>query len=264
MSYDPKRMPMRELERLSGFPRATILFYIKEGLLPEPEKTAPNMAYYDLSYVARLELINRLKERHNLPLKQIKKLLLAPRHGLGFGLMLEVRDRIFHRLATSSTQPPVTWSQLLNQTGLDEEMLQQLADMNLVFPQAQPEGGVGEKLYHSDNVVICRLLKKVIELGIPMNVIGGMARLLVQMADGEVNAFIQYVSHPMIERGECAEEIGNTILESLELSYSLAALLHLHSLYRAIDAVQGRDRIDKRLRTTNVQKSVNEEGAALA
>jgi DNA-binding transcriptional MerR regulator len=57
---ESKRIPMRELEKLTNFTRATINFYIREGLLPFPQKSARNMAYYDDEFVQKLEKIRLL------------------------------------------------------------------------------------------------------------------------------------------------------------------------------------------------------------
>ena len=43
------RMRMRDLERATGVGRETIRFYIREGLLPEPERPGRNVAWYDAS-----------------------------------------------------------------------------------------------------------------------------------------------------------------------------------------------------------------------
>ena len=45
---------MNELTGATGVPKSTILYYIAQGLLPEPRKTSPNMAYYDPACVERL------------------------------------------------------------------------------------------------------------------------------------------------------------------------------------------------------------------
>ena len=38
-------LKMKELMEATGVTKATILHYVKEGLLPEPVKTGRNMAY---------------------------------------------------------------------------------------------------------------------------------------------------------------------------------------------------------------------------
>ncbi|NOZ50808.1 MAG: MerR family transcriptional regulator [Chloroflexi bacterium] len=232
MAHDPGHIPMRELERLTGFPRATILYYIKEGLLPQPQKTARNMAYYDCRFVDGLKLIRQLKEQHNLSLQQIKQVLQKKTGGVGISLLLDVRDRIFRQVATTSDQPPVTWKELLAETGLDEETLQQLAAVNIVFPQPQPEASDREHLYHYDNVVIGRLFKRFIELGIPLEALTPMAESLARVSEIEVGAFFGHVSQPMFLRGESPDEIWTAIQTSVDLAHSLVSLLHLRTLYR--------------------------------
>ena len=49
-----KRLKMRDLERATGVGREAIRYYIREGLLPEPERTARNVAWYDESFVVPL------------------------------------------------------------------------------------------------------------------------------------------------------------------------------------------------------------------
>ncbi len=70
-------MRMRDLEKASGVGRETIRFYIREGLLPEPDKTSRNSARYSDEHVARLKAIKRLQEERFLPLAVIRELLEA-------------------------------------------------------------------------------------------------------------------------------------------------------------------------------------------
>jgi DNA-binding transcriptional MerR regulator len=68
-------MRMRELEQRTGVSRETVRFYIREGLLPEPERRGRTSARYDDSHVARLKAIKRLQDERHLPLGVIKALL---------------------------------------------------------------------------------------------------------------------------------------------------------------------------------------------
>jgi DNA-binding transcriptional MerR regulator len=67
-------MRMRDLESASGVSRETIRFYIREGLLPEPVRTARNSATYTDEHLARLLTIRRLKDERFLPLSVIRSL----------------------------------------------------------------------------------------------------------------------------------------------------------------------------------------------
>jgi DNA-binding transcriptional MerR regulator len=67
---------MAVLAKRSGVPAATIKHYIREGLLPAPEKrTSRNMAYYDAALVPRITTIKELQRTRFLPLKVIKEIL---------------------------------------------------------------------------------------------------------------------------------------------------------------------------------------------
>jgi DNA-binding transcriptional MerR regulator len=67
-----KRLKMKDLERATGVGREAIRFYIREGLLPEPERPERNVAWYDASFVERILLIKRLQSERFLPLTVIK------------------------------------------------------------------------------------------------------------------------------------------------------------------------------------------------
>ena len=52
---------MKELVQATGLPKSTILHYLNQGLLSQPVKTSPNMAYYDPSCVQRVAMIKEMQ-----------------------------------------------------------------------------------------------------------------------------------------------------------------------------------------------------------
>jgi DNA-binding transcriptional MerR regulator len=70
-----RRLKMKDLERATGVGREAIRFYIREGLVPEPERPARNVAWYDESFVERILLIKKLQSERFLPLSVIKSVL---------------------------------------------------------------------------------------------------------------------------------------------------------------------------------------------
>jgi DNA-binding transcriptional MerR regulator len=70
-----RRLKMRDLERATGVGRESIRFYIREGLLPEPERPGRNVAWYDESFVERIRLIKELQKKRYLPLQVIKAIV---------------------------------------------------------------------------------------------------------------------------------------------------------------------------------------------
>ena len=69
---------MKELEARTGVNREAIRFYIREGLLPEPDKPRRNVAHYSDVHVERTKLIKKLQDTHYLPLKMVKSVLNSP------------------------------------------------------------------------------------------------------------------------------------------------------------------------------------------
>jgi len=67
-----RRLKMKDLERATGVGRESIRFYIREGLLPEPERPGRNVAWYDESFIERIRLIKELQQKRYLPLQVIK------------------------------------------------------------------------------------------------------------------------------------------------------------------------------------------------
>ena len=125
-------MRMRELEKRTGVGRETIRYYIREGLLPEPDRASRNSASYSDDHVARLKAIKRLQDERFLPLSVIKTLLdsddgdrwLAPQAFPQLDSML--RARLDHDAA----RVPV--AMVLDQLGHGRDDLAKLTALNMV------------------------------------------------------------------------------------------------------------------------------------
>ncbi len=68
-------LKMSDLSKESGFSKSTILYYVKEGLLPKPKKPKPNLHLYDESSIAILEFIRYLQEHLNYSIAEIKSII---------------------------------------------------------------------------------------------------------------------------------------------------------------------------------------------
>lgn len=58
------KMKISELEEISGVPRSTIHYYIREGLVHRPDKTGRTMGYYDESHINRLKEIKNIQRNY--------------------------------------------------------------------------------------------------------------------------------------------------------------------------------------------------------
>ena len=131
---------MRDLEARTGVGRETIRFYLKEGLLPEPERPKRNVALYSQAHVDRLLTIKRLQEEKFLPLNVIKALLDHDHAQANLnieafaGLQADV-DRHFSPLPGLIPAREVTEA-----AGLDETEIEAMAATGLVRPVSDAEG----------------------------------------------------------------------------------------------------------------------------
>lgn len=71
----PKHMKISELSAHAKIPVTTIRYYLRQGLLPPPLKTAKTMAYYTPDHLKRLGEIQRMKEEKHISLEAIKEIL---------------------------------------------------------------------------------------------------------------------------------------------------------------------------------------------
>ena len=68
---------MSELVKRSGVSKSTILYYIKEGLLPQPQKPKPNLHLYDEDMVERIHLISYLQKQFDASITEIKSIMAS-------------------------------------------------------------------------------------------------------------------------------------------------------------------------------------------
>ena len=140
-----KRMKMQDLERTTGVGRETIRFYIREGLLPQPERPGRNVAWYDESFVERIALIKELQQKRFLPLQIIKAIVgndaEPPRDEVK--ALLELDGKLFPAVGGGSEMPPERLSAVARRTGVKaSEVRQRLfnEDLTAVYHLALGEG----------------------------------------------------------------------------------------------------------------------------
>jgi DNA-binding transcriptional MerR regulator len=134
---DKKKQPsrpglrMKELVEATGVAKSTILHYLNRGLLPEPQKTSPNMAYYDPACVGRIQYIQHLQRRHRLSLSEIKQMLAQKGQNLDFSIFSELDTIIFGQMRDTRL---LNASDFCATTGLNREQLKDLLTAKLLLP----------------------------------------------------------------------------------------------------------------------------------
>jgi DNA-binding transcriptional MerR regulator len=66
---------MAELTKLSNTSKSTILYYVKEGLLPQPQKPKPNVHLYDDCAVSIIRFIKYMQESLHYSITEIKSII---------------------------------------------------------------------------------------------------------------------------------------------------------------------------------------------
>lgn len=129
------RMKMKELEARTGVSRETIRYYIREGLLSEPEKPKPNVALYDEKHVERVALIKKLQQERFLPLGIIKDMLAGDGAALEaekLPSLLGLEFLLSARFGEGGSRQPVTLSRVIERTGASLKDLEELDQAGLI------------------------------------------------------------------------------------------------------------------------------------
>jgi len=124
-------LKMKDLVNATGVPKATILHYLREGLLPEPVKTSTNMAYYDQLSVARIRLIRQLQRHHRLKLSEIRRVLAESIDEEELSMRASLNELIFGPL---QTEGDLDLPAFCEATGLSREQVQQFLRAKLLLP----------------------------------------------------------------------------------------------------------------------------------
>ncbi|GAB3377435.1 MerR family transcriptional regulator [Spongiibacter taiwanensis] len=72
-------MKMRELEERTGVGRKMIQYYLRNNMLPQPERPKPNVAIYGEQHVNAINSIRRLQTEDRMRIDEIKQLLNGDR-----------------------------------------------------------------------------------------------------------------------------------------------------------------------------------------
>lgn len=172
----PAGLKMNELASATGVPKSTILYYLSQGLLPEPRKTSRNMAYYDPGCVERIKLIQQMQERHRLTLSEIKRGLDDTERGADRGVYLELNEEVFgsfnpRRLLDAKT--------FCRETGLSAGQLEELLQARLLLP-------LGEGRFDVDDVGMGRMYLDAFNFGIRPDDLSYYAELGEKIVDHEM------------------------------------------------------------------------------
>ena len=227
-------LKVAEVARRTGVTTATVNFYVAQGLLPRPTKTSRNMAYYSDAHVHRLQLIQRLKQRH-LPLSVIKAMLAGQASPDTVHAFLDVR-------LDAPETGAVAEAALLRHAQLSRHEMRALQSMGLVRPLAARRG---PRRYAAEDAALVNCLGALRRLGMTpergfgLDLLTLYADTLETLARKEIQVTLRRVLRHM-----SPEEMSRTAPELLTRTNELIAILHRKILQRLL--AEFRNELDAR------------------
>lgn len=166
---------MKDLMAATGLPKSAILHYLAQGLLPEPEKTGPNMAYYDPSCIERIKFIKDMQAKYSFPLSKIKMLLDSKDQGKDIAPLVDLSRVIF----AGDDTPSMDEKTFCSATGLNRKQVRELMDNGLLLP-------IEKSLFNQSDVEVGRFYASGFGRGLELADILFYSRLAKQLVDGEM------------------------------------------------------------------------------
>ena len=128
-------MKMRELEAKTGVNRETIRVYFREGLLPEPNRPARNVADYGEDHARAITAVRKLQRESGMTVPQIKAMLNGerPDRALGASVFPHLEELVSSRVGVK--QGLVALTALAEQTPkapIDAKALDRIGIIDLI------------------------------------------------------------------------------------------------------------------------------------
>ena len=175
---------MKELAEATGLPKSAILHYVAQGLLPEPVRTGPNMAYYDPACIERIKFIKTMQSRYAFPLGKIKTLLARQDDGKDAASLIELSETIFG----SADGTPLDEAAFRDATGLSVIQIEALIENGLLLP-------LEEGQYNEQDVTIGKIYAQGLALGIAATDMAFYAVAAKQIVDEEMRLRARFTAH---------------------------------------------------------------------
>lgn len=224
-------LKMKDLEAASGINRETIRFYIREGLLPEPQRPKRNVANYGEEHVVRLRLIRRLQTERFLPLNVIKTIIqtaemLPETPGEAF---IGIENKVFPLLTDSGLSGARTLAQASNESGVPEHRIRELVDIGFLCIGYVDE----EATLNSRNNAILRLWKELQMVGFTSE--AGFTNEHWQAYSIEVNAIVEREAELFAEtvlQTAALEDASSMAARGIQIVNEIIPLMRLEALVR--------------------------------
>ncbi|MBN2135356.1 MAG: MerR family transcriptional regulator [Acidobacteria bacterium] len=202
---EKKQYKISELVKITGVPKSTILYYVNKGLLPEPVKTSPNMAWYSEDCVEKIKFIKDMQARRFVPLAHIKRVLHKyDECGASLQSLLNLNRTVFNYKSPDDKE--FTKKQFIALPGISEEFLNELEELNFIIPMEEGD----EKTYGQEDYQQYMHLKNLAECNIHLPDLAYYPELIGQMVKKDMEIHHKATDHLKKEDGDMSEFVQMT------------------------------------------------------
>lgn len=156
-----------EVVKLAQTPKSTVLYYIREGLLPEAKKMKSNVHRYSDEHVEILRYIKYMKEEFASTNEQIKSILQNKNSSLSSSFsMVEPLMQTLSNLPKDAKH--YSKEEFIELFSVDAEFLEELLRDSLLMPLAEDD-------FTQKELSILKLIEKFKSVGVDYEIIKGYA-----------------------------------------------------------------------------------------
>jgi len=168
-------LSMKELMSETGESKSTIHYYLKEGLLPEPEKPKPNVHKYDESCVNIIKFIKHLQTKFSYSISEIKAVL--SKNTFDFDNSFEVLINSLNMMSGAKDNIWYNKEEFLELTNITEQELIKFKRKEFIFEQANG--------YSSKEVEMVKIIKNAKALDLDIKLLEAYVKKAKELANLE-------------------------------------------------------------------------------
>ena len=200
------KLKMAQLVEKTGVPKSTILYYIKEGLLPQPQKLKQNVCLYDPEYVERIKFLKFLQQNYGKSIAELKAAVCT--HGYDFSKGSDILIDFLEKLSgTKADSAKMNIVQLSEYTGVDQGLIMELIAKKILVPMI-------EGIYDEKDAQMAVIFAKLIASGWSIDFFEPYSKLAGELAS--------FSSGKILEMKKRLKEEGDVDNQNYHLMFDLA------------------------------------------
>jgi len=193
---------MKELTKLTDTAKSTILYYVKEGLLPQPEKPKPNLHLYDKKCVEIIKFIKYLQRHFGSSIAELKAIIDQKDFDFekGFETVMETLDVLMGSVHQSS----YSRSYISTQYSITDNKLMEYEERGLLFAR--------DGVYTDKELEIVEILLKLEELGMSDKILETYVAQARELSKLEVEITQEYLKNKKEHKGSIKSLLDTTLI----------------------------------------------------